>query len=439
MGRRTRTFLVAAVPVLGGGAGAIMLGAPADVVIPVAGGVVAALAAGASLLRDFLDRPLRDIREAALQAADGEGTGRPMAGQSGEAGRLGRAVGDLAERVREAESAARTQREIAGLFEHMGEGIAVLDGDGRILRCNGAFRDWIGRDSVQEERFATLLRDPEVREAVRSALAGRAVSRETRKGEEISLVDARPFRDGALVTVRDLTEIRRLEGVRRDFVANVSHELKTPLTSVTGFAEALADGPEDPDRVEEFGERILSNARRMRQMVDDLLDLARVESGAWEPRVEPVDLAETADAVWRSLPAALREGHAGLDSAQAIHPVLADARALQQILQNLLENALRYSPDDELIRLRTRPEDGRIRVEVTDRGPGIPLAHQDRIFERFYRVDSGRTREEGGTGLGLAIAKHLVLAHDGEIGVDSQLDRDTTIWFTLPAPGSADA
>jgi two-component system phosphate regulon sensor histidine kinase PhoR len=235
------------------------------------------------------------------------------------------------------------------------------------------------------------------------------------------------------VTVRDVTELRRLEGIRRDFVANVSHELKTPLTSVTGFAEALADQDVDPERSREFGERILHNARRMRRLVDDLLDLSRVESGAWEPEPEVVDVAGVAQAVWRSLPGDVRGDRPEPDLAGADHAVRADPRALRQILQNLLENAARYSPPDGTVSVTTRRDGDRVRIEVTDRGPGIPLAHQDRIFERFYRVDRARGREAGGgTGLGLAIARHLVLAHGGEIGVESELDSGTTVWLTLP-------
>jgi signal transduction histidine kinase len=221
--------------------------------------------------------------------------------------------------------------------------------------------------------------------------------------------------------------------VRCDFVANVSHELKTPLTSISGYAETLVHDAADPATHKRFLDVILANARRMQRLVDDLLDLSRIESGGWRPQPEVLDSATAAREAWALF--ADRAGQQGVGFEVGIEPggeqVLADPDALRQVLTNLFDNALRYTPRGGRIRVRAIPEAGGVRVSVEDTGSGIPNEYVSRIFERFYRVDPHRSREEGGTGLGLAIVKHLVEAHEGEVGASSQLRVGTQIscWF----------
>jgi signal transduction histidine kinase len=246
----------------------------------------------------------------------------------------------------------------------------------------------------------------------------------------------RPHRDGVLFVLRDLTRLRRLEAVRRDFVANVSHELKTPLTSIMGFAEAIAESEMPDARRQEFAERILTNSRRMRRLVDDLLELTRIESGRWELAAESVELGAAARAEWAILEPLAKERSVRLAMDAGLPTVTADPGAVRQILRNLFDNALRYAPEGSEVRLSTSTVDGWVRTEISDSGPGIPSAHLARIFERFYRVDPARSREAGGTGLGLAIVKHLVRAHGGEVRAESELGRGTTVWFTLPVASS---
>jgi two-component system phosphate regulon sensor histidine kinase PhoR len=247
-------------------------------------------------------------------------------------------------------------------------------------------------------------------------------------------MNARPLPSGgAVLVIHDLTELRRLEAVRRDFVANVSHELKTPLTSISGYAETLLADTPDPETTRRFLSTILDNARRMQRLVDDLLDLARIEAGRWQPEPEPVDVQETAREMWSELAerAAARGVQFEVDIAPGAGTVVVDADALRQVLTNLLDNSLRYTARGGRIVCRSRLEDSGVAISVADNGSGIAHEHIPRIFERFYRADHSRSREEGGTGLGLAIVKHLVEAHGGRVYAESERGVGTTVtcWF----------
>jgi signal transduction histidine kinase len=237
-----------------------------------------------------------------------------------------------------------------------------------------------------------------------------------------------------VLVLHDITEVRRLEMVRRDFVANVSHELKTPLTSIAGYAETLLSDDADPGTQQVFLRTILSNAQRMQQLVDDQLDLSRIESGRWQPAPEPLDIAGIAREAWQ--PRDERARAAGIqfriDAGEGAGRVHADPEAMRQILGNLYDNAIRYTPPGGTITCESRRDDGSIAIAVTDTGTGIGSDHLPRIFERYYRVDPARSREAGGTGLGLSIVKHLVEAHGGTVSADSTLGRGTTITCRFP-------
>ena len=405
------------------------------VTVVAAAGVLLLLLALAGPLERFLAAPIRRVRHALEELREGRFDARLGPSGDDEVARLARASDRIADRLERMEEGLEDGQELEDVFQHMDEGVAVVSGDGRVTRANRAFLDVLGRDDAVGERFGTMFRDPAPRRLLERGLEGEAGSREVELGESHVLLSVHPHGDGAVVTSRDLTRLRRLEGVRRDFVANVSHELKTPLTSVLGFAEALADSEMPPDRARDFGQRILKNGVRMRRMIDELMDLSRVESGAWEPEPVEVSLADATRRAWQAV-AGGRDEDLELDvDVDEDTAVRADRGGLRSILRNLLDNAARYSPAGERVTVSAAPVDGMIRVEVRDRGPGIPTAHRDRIFERFYRVDAGRSREEGGTGLGLAIVKHLVEAHGGEVGVESRVGRGSTFWFTVPAGG----
>jgi signal transduction histidine kinase len=238
--------------------------------------------------------------------------------------------------------------------------------------------------------------------------------------------------------LRDVTDLRRLEAMRRDFVANVSHELKTPLTSIAGYAETLAGEGTLGTQAREFAGTILNNARRMQHLVDDLLDLSRIESGGWRPQRRAVDVKGVARDAWASFAdeATRRNLRFDIQVAPDATPLAGDPAALHQILSNLLENAVRHTPDGGRVEVGAEVTSEGLALWVSDTGAGIAAEHLPRIFERFYRVDSGRGRDSGGTGLGLAIVKHLVEAHGARMTARSTPRQGTTIRMVFPPPSA---
>jgi two-component system phosphate regulon sensor histidine kinase PhoR len=285
-----------------------------------------------------------------------------------------------------------------------------------------------------------LPRERALRSAIADAIAGGAID-----GLELHLLGrtvtltARPLAaGGAVLALFDLTPLRRLETVRSDFVANVSHELKTPLTVIGGFAETLGDEYMDPEVRRQFVSAILSNTHRMQRIVDDLLDLSRIESGGWTPNPASIDIGALAEEVLATARSRSDASRVALrvDVEPPALAVDADPTALRQVLANLVDNAVRHTASGEIV-VRARPASDGVAISVHDTGAGIRSEHLIRIFERFYRVDSGRSRGEGGTGLGLAIVKHLVEAHGGRVHATSEPEQGTTIdiWFPpRPSP-----
>jgi len=383
-------------------------------------------------------RPLVRLRDAAQAIARGE---RPAVDTRGgdELADLARTLRSLEESLAERIGALERERsETAALVTAMVEGVVACDARGRVATCNPAARRMLGFHADEPLPPVTeMFRQRTAQEMIASALAGT-----TTEGLEVEfdqrrvLFSAQPLQGGGAVFVlHDLTAVRRLEAVRRDFVANVSHELKTPLTVVRGYAETLLGDDPAPELRRTFVASILANAARMQRLVDDLLDLSRIESGAWTPKPERVALGPLAEQVWadvvRTNDAADRAFSLAL--APDAGEVEADPQALRQVLANILENAARYTPAGGSVAVRSRRRDRLVVVEVSDTGPGIPSEHLPRIFERFYRVDAARSRELGGTGLGLAIVKHLVEAHGGRAEAESRLAEGTTIRVSFPA------
>jgi two-component system phosphate regulon sensor histidine kinase PhoR len=228
-------------------------------------------------------------------------------------------------------------------------------------------------------------------------------------------------RDGAVLLLEDVTDVRRLENVRRDFVANVSHELRTPVSVIRASAEALIDGGlDDKARAARFAAALHRNAERLSRLVSDLLDLARIESGRHAITMSTVCVADVVKGIVDNLqPIIDARHHSVVVDVPDDVIALADGSGLEQVLSNLLDNAAKYTPEVGRIVVRARHHDQRVVIEVEDNGPGIPAEHRDRVFERFYRVDAGRSREMGGTGLGLSIVKHLVAIMDGDVRVEA--------------------
>lgn len=338
-----------------------------------------------------------------------------------------------------ADRAAELVQEKAGanaIVDAMVEGVIASDARGTIVTANPAARRLLGYASdATLPGLQTLFRSKSARDAVAEVLAGADVhDREVDLDGQVLSLNGRPLNgQGAVLVLHDLTEVRRLEAVRRDFVANVSHELKTPLTSIAGYADTLTDEGIDSATRQRFLGTIVTNARRMQQLVDDLLDLSRIESGRWIARTQRVDIRAVVNDLWDTIQtrAAIRKVSLRLDLGESTTTVTVDPDALRQILSNLIDNALRYSPVGGTITVASAVTGNGISLSVADQGSGIATEHLTRIFERFYRVDPARSRDEGGTGLGLAIVRHLVEAHGGRVVAESELHNGTTVtcWF----------
>jgi two-component system phosphate regulon sensor histidine kinase PhoR len=332
------------------------------------------------------------------------------------------------------EDLRREREESRTLLEALSDGVVAADSRGTVISTNAAARRLLGYDASEAlPPLDELFHDRAHRALMREVLAGAVVEgRELDLGDRTVVIAARPLKDGGtLLVFSDVTDLRRLETVRRDFVANVSHELKTPLTAIAGYAETLAAEALDSQAVG-FAQTIVDNARRMQRLVDDLLDLSRIESGGWQPEPRSIGVDAAAREAWRPFADRAAGQKVELDIAADSASVNSDPEALRQIFTNLFDNALRHTPSGGRIRLATERAGGVTIVRVTDTGSGIPAEHLPRIFERFYRVDPGRSRQEGGTGLGLAIVKHLVEAHGGRVEADSELGRGTTIRLYFP-------
>lgn len=364
-------------------------------------------------------------------------------------------VPKLEDRLRELQGSRRL---LETVLEGMTEGVLAVDARRRLLFSNRAARDLFGLPDHGEGRLvAELVRRPQIQAVIETAL---------RRSEpylaEISVETARPARgrpgvlslrvhatrlpgddaSGAVFVFHDVTELRRLERMRQDFVANASHELKTPLASIRAYAETLLEGAIQDDAVNvTFLRRIEEQADRLNDLILDMLSLARLDAGT--DTFEHVPLAigpvlrtcvenHRGRAEAKGLKLALR-----LDDADEGVCVLADEEAIRQILDNLIDNAIKYTPSEGRVRVQAKAEVERVLLEVSDTGIGIPREDLPRVFERFYRVDRARSRSLGGTGLGLAIVKHVVLSLGGQIRVESRLNGGSTFIVSLPrCPGS---
>ena len=417
----------------------IVRGAQGDVLV--AGLIaLAGVLALASLFARSISQPIVELRDVARALAAGDLARRPALSAPGEIGDLATALHRMSEQLQgRLDALAADEQLMRAVLESLDEGILAVGDRGTVIRLNERARTLLAVTAAVPFPLAILPRDAVLRDAIGQALAGDPVAAtETTILERTVAIAARPLPSaGAVVSVLDQTVVRRLETIRRDFVANVSHELKTPLTAVSGYAETLMDDDIPPPQRRAFVATIRDNALRMQRIVDDLLDLSRIESGGWRPRIGPVELALLAGEVLEGLrrDAEARGLRLEMDVAPEASRLRADPTALRQILSNLLENAIRYTRDGT-VTLRASREGEAVQIEVHDTGIGIAAEHLPRIFERFYRVDAGRSRDEGGTGLGLAIVRHLVEAHGGRVEASSLSGLGTTIRVTLPVATS---
>jgi two-component system phosphate regulon sensor histidine kinase PhoR len=388
-------------------------------------------------------RSVRALTAAAKTMASGNLSARIPAEGSDEFAELGRALSQLAQSLLRSIAELRSDHDLLnGILSGMGEGILLLDAEGRLALINRAFRemflvrsDVIGRPLLEVVRHAEL-----------KALLDQAMHSSTAVSGEIEVLGIKPRRmlvhaspagakGSILLVFVDVTDIRRLESLRRDFVANASHELRTPVASARSALETLRHAMKhDPEAAPDFVDIIDRNVERLHHLIQDLLDLSRIESREFKLVFESLALGTMMEASLEAFRDRAVQKHLVLDCTLPtdLPPVRADRRGLDQILANLIDNALKYCPAGSRLGLRAATEGAWIRIFVEDNGPGIEPQHLPRLFERFYRVDTGRSRELGGTGLGLSIVKHLVEAMEGTIAVESTLGRGTTFSFTLP-------
>jgi len=331
---------------------------------------------------------------------------------------------------------------LRAIINGMSEGVALVQ-DGVISVANPAFARLCGLGGDAEGRtIRDAVRVPAVGEAIDGALAsGAPTSREVQVAGRALVASIDPLGPAAarqaVVVLIDVTEPKRLEKLRREFVANASHELRTPVAAIVGVAETLAAGAaDDPEARSSFLEILMRHAQRLSRLTADLLDIARLEGG-YKPRVEVVEVASAVDAVLGTLQIKAEPKQITLD--KKLPPSLsvsAERAAVEQMVSNLVDNAIKYTPAGGRVTVRAEARAGRVRILVEDSGPGIPREHHARLFERFYRVDDARSRDLGGTGLGLAIVKHLALANGGDVSVESDVGKGSRFIIALPQAAS---
>ena len=397
-----------------------------------------------------LSRPLNLLRQGAERFAAGDLSHRLEVPESREIGTLADAMNKMARRLDERIKTIIAQKnEQQAVLSSMIEGVIAVSVDGNVLSLNNAAAKMLNESTEKAvgRSMEAVVRNTELQRFVRQALkSDKAIEshillHETGQPEQNIQVHGTALQDdsgkvGVLVVMNDVTHIRRLEQVRRDFVANVSHELKTPVTSIKGFIETLLDGamnkPEDSQR---FLEIIARQTDRLNSIIDDLLTLSRVEqqSEQTELSMEPVKLKSVLAAAVSlcEIKATEKQIQISVDCEESIQHN-ANALLLEQAIVNLVDNAIKYSGPESRVRLAVESDEREVKIHVHDEGCGIAKEHLPRLFERFYRVDKARSRNLGGTGLGLAIVKHITQSHRGWISVESHLGEGSTFTLHLP-------
>ncbi|HTV75731.1 MAG TPA: ATP-binding protein [Candidatus Baltobacteraceae bacterium] len=339
---------------------------------------------------------------------------------------------------------AQAQQQV--LFNSMLEGLLLLDRNRRIYLANRAFKNLFGlKAELRGKTVMEALRVHELAELVERAETEKQVLDYELKLPELSerwlqvnaavITNSVGEREGTILVFHDLTRLKQLERTREEFVANVSHELRTPLSLIKGYVETLLDGARsNPEVAVRFLRIIERNTQRLDLLIQDLLTISALESGRIRLNVQPVELRPLVEKVFSDLKPPAENKNVELINQLPGLTATADASRLEQVLANLVDNAIKYGrPQGHVTIGGQKLDDGRLEIFVQDDGPGIPPESLDRVFERFYRVDKARSREQGGTGLGLSIVKHIVQAHGGEVWVKSDLGKGATFFFTLPA------
>ena len=403
-----------------------------------------------SVLGRTLVGPARQLTQVADALADGDLSARSNSHRPDELGAIGRALDRMAVELEDRLThLSEEQDRLRTILDAMVEAVFVTDSLGRIQLTNTAFDGLVERD-VHGRTPMEALRSQELQEAVRVARRGGArvvdftVELQSEGPNKPAKKELRSFSaqvarlpgsQAVVAVLHDVTRLKETDAIRRDFVANASHELRTPLTAIRGFAETLRDGAvEDPDAARRFLDVILKHTYRLTSLVNDLAALSKAESPELAMRMTEIDADEVVVEVMRGLTAKADERRVQLifEPIPDAPTVWADERAFDQVMVNLVHNAIKYTPESSSVRVSSRIVSDCLRIEVHNPGPGIAAEHRRRLFERFYRIDEGRSRDVGGTGLGLAIVKHLCQRMGAQVGVESEPGEGATFYVELP-------
>jgi two-component system phosphate regulon sensor histidine kinase PhoR len=401
-----------------------------------------------------ITQPIRRMTEMANRLAS-DGLDRGFYGYSSdELVRLAKAISEMGKQLRnKIEEISREKEYLQTIPKGMMEGVLMVDGRGRILMVNDALRNLLSLHSdVADKMPLEVIRNAELEGAIRKAIQeGKSVVLELNLPSsdgrifEVNVVPIQPSPEviqkegpmirGTIAVFHDITRLKELEKIRQDFVANVSHELRTPLTTIKGYAETLLEGALKEEVAVQFVQVIKRHTDRLTKIVEDLLMLSKIESKEFRLNLEPLSLPELINDVLDLVKDAALKKNISITKNEISPSLLveADRDYLEQVLVNLLDNAIKYTPEGGKITIFALQKDqGEIEVSVQDNGIGIPREDLSRIFERFYRVDKGRSQELGGTGLGLSIVKHIIQVHRGRVWAESQLGKGSTFYLTLP-------
>ena len=396
------------------------------------------------LLSARIGRRVRLIAEVAHRYRQGDLTPPRLGFGDDELGTVARALDESVQEVgRQLAQQARDRGRMEAILAGMSEGVIVVDPQGRLQLVNDAARHMLKLEKAAVGRpYVETIRLPAI-----AALVGGVLSGRTREALQLSpprdpsrtilataAAAAGSVAHGVILVLHDITELRRVDQIRRDFVANVSHELRTPLTAIRGYVEALSDGDASVEDTRRFLDVIARHTHRMERLVKDLLRLARLDAGQETLDVIACDTRNLAETVIADLASAAEERGQRVEVTivPGAETIRADPTKLHDALRNLVANAITYAPEQTTIRIEAAPSAGRVSLAVSDDGPGIPEEDLSRVFERFYRVDKSRSRDPGGTGLGLAIVKHLIELHGGSVRAENVAEGGTRFVLTLP-------
>ncbi len=399
------------------------------------------------VISTVVSKPLDDMASVARAMAQGDFSRKPLLYSRDEIGDLARALSYMSDEIKsKIDKISREGVKLDAVLSSMFEGVMVVDENGGILLMNPSLRKLFFVDFEPEKKSPVeVLRNPQIQNMVDKIIKeGRELMSEeimvTQPEEKTLKINAAPIvRDGvlegAVLVFHNITELRKLERVRQDFVANVSHELRTPVSSIKGYAETLLEGAiDDKDNMKDFLNIIYQDSTRLASLIDDLLDLAKIESGKMNMVFTPLGIEPILTRCLGVLGKLIKDKHLAvtINIPEGLPKVTADDKRLTQVFLNLLDNAVKYTPEQGVVKVDVSFNDQFVQVDISDTGIGIPEKDLSRIFERFYRVDKARSREVGGTGLGLSIVKHIILSHGGQVWVKSMIDQGSTFSFTVP-------